>query len=47
MKVFCNSRENLISLAEVYTLMETIIAHDAIWISADLCREVLKRIETD
>ena len=40
-------RENLISLAEVNTLMEIIIAHDAIWISADLCREVLKRIETN
>ncbi len=40
-------RENLISLLEVNTLMEIIIAHDDIWISADLCREVLKRIEID
>ncbi len=40
-------RENLISLAEVNTLIEIIIAHDAIWISADLCREVIKRIEID
>ncbi len=40
-------RENLISSAEVNTFIETIIAHDAIWISADLCREVRKRIETD
>ena len=40
-------RENLISFAEVSAFMETIIAHDAIWISADLCREVLKRIETE
>ena len=40
-------RENLISLAEVNTLIEIIISHDAIWVSADLCREVLKRIETD
>lgn len=40
-------RENLISLAEVNTLIEIIITQDAIWISANLCREVLKRIETD
>ena len=40
-------RENLISSAEVSAFMETIIVHDAIWISADLCREVLKRIETE
>lgn len=38
-------REDLISSAEVNAFMETIITHDDIWISADLCREVLKRID--
>ena len=40
-------RENLISSAEVNAFMETIIAHDDIWISAHLCREVLKRINIE
>lgn len=40
-------RENLISSAEVKAFMETIITHDDIWISADLCREVLKRINIE
>ena len=40
-------RENLISSAEVNAFMETIITHDDIWISADLCREVLKRIDIE
>ena len=40
-------REDLISSAEVNAFMETIITHDDIWISADLCREVLKRINIE
>ena len=40
-------REDLISSAEVKVFMETIITYDDIWISADLCREVLKRINIE
>jgi predicted nucleic acid-binding protein len=40
-------REKLISFAEVSAFIETIIRHDDIWISAELCREVLRQIETE
>ncbi len=40
-------RENLISFAEIKAFIEAIIAHDYIWISADLCREVLKGIDIE
>ena len=40
-------RENLISFAEIKAFIEAIIAHDDIWISADLCRKVLKGINIE
>ncbi|MDE2799559.1 MAG: DUF3368 domain-containing protein [Gemmatimonadota bacterium] len=40
-------RENLISFSEVNAFLEAIVAHEDIWISAALCREVLKRIEIE
>lgn len=40
-------REKLISIAEANTFMKTIISHDDIWISAELCREVINKMETE
>jgi len=38
--------KKLVSFAEVSAFIETIITYDDIWISSELCREVLKMIET-
>jgi predicted nucleic acid-binding protein len=40
-------RNSLVTIDEVGTIFEAIIANDDIWIASDLCREVLNRLKTE